>query len=121
MLRSVLGDGKSDEEIEAALEANGYDLSKTLMNLMDQQVPYPQETNYLPDDDGQVLIGKSMSPSQPMFVSQPEQNRSNVVCKYWLANGSCLRADCRFSHDLSGHICKYVRDCVLRCAILLTF
>lgn len=107
MLRSVLGDGRSDEDIESALESNGYDLSTTLMNLMGTQGGYQQENSYFPENDGQILIGKSMMPTQPIMINQTEQDRSNVVCKYWLSNGSCLRADCRFSHDLSSHICKY--------------
>ena len=107
MLRSVMGDGKSDEEIESALEANGYDLSSTLMNLMGSSEGYQQEQSYFPENDGQILIGKSMTPSQPIMIDQTERGRSNIVCKYWLSNGSCLRADCRFSHDLSSHICKY--------------
>lgn len=109
MLRSVLGDGKSDEEIECALEANGYDLSATLANLMGSQAMYPQEQTYVPESDRQILIGKSMTASQPVLVDQAARNRSSIVCKYWLSNGNCLRADCRFSHDLSSHICKYVR------------
>jgi len=107
MLRSVMGDGKSDEEIESALEANGYDLSTTLMNLMATQTDYQQEQSYFPENDGQILVGKSMMPSQPITIDQTERGRSNIVCKYWLSHGSCLRADCRFSHDLSSHICKY--------------
>ena len=107
MLRSVMGDGKTDEEIESALEANGYDLSATIVNFMGNQNPYPQEQqSYFPDNDGQILIGKSMSSSQPTMIDQ-DHGRSNIVCKYWLSNGNCLRADCRFSHDLSSHICKY--------------
>lgn len=109
MLRSVLGDGKSDEEIESALEASGYDLSATLANLMGSQAIYPQDQTYVPESDGQILIGKSMTTSQPVLVDQASRNRSSIVCKYWLSNGNCLRADCRFSHDLSSHICKYVR------------
>jgi len=107
MLRSVMGDGKSDEEIESALEANGYDLSTTIMNLMGSQAGYQQDPTYFPENDGQILIGKSMTPSQPIMIDQTDRGRSNIVCKYWLSNGSCLRADCRFSHDLSSHICKY--------------
>ncbi|KAL6715852.1 hypothetical protein ACLMJK_006813 [Lecanora helva] len=107
MLRSVMGDGRSDEDIEKALEANQYDLSATLMSLMGTQTGYQQEQGYFPENDGQILIGKSMMPTQPITIDQSERGRSSIVCKYWLASGSCLRADCRFSHDLSSHICKY--------------
>lgn len=114
MLRSVLGDGKTDEEIESALESNGYDLSTTLMNLMGGQAMY-QEPTYVQQNDGEILIGKSMMPTRPVTIDKPqERGRSSIVCKYWLSNGNCLRADCRFSHDLSNHICKYVQPCLLR-------
>ena len=115
MLRSVMGDGKTDEEIESALEAHGYDLSATIMTLMGLTGNQPDQ-NYLPDNEGQILIGKSMNASQPIMIDQSERGRSNIVCKYWLSSGSCLRADCRFSHDLSSHICKYVCNYPSHCA-----
>lgn len=107
ILRSVMGDGKTDEEIEICLEANGYDLSTTIINLMGSQPGSQQDQSFSPEQDRQILIGKSLTPSQPIMIDQTEQGRSSVICKYWLSNGSCLRADCRFSHDLSSHICKY--------------
>ena len=107
ILRSVLGDGMSDDEIESALVANGYDLSMTLMSLMGPQNAYQQEDNSISHNGGQVLIGKPMGNSQAGSLNQSSRGRSPVVCKYWLSqNGNCLRADCRFSHDLSSHICK---------------
>lgn len=109
ILRSVLGDGKTDEEIENALETNGYDLSAAIMSLMGPQVVYQQDQAYGAENGGQIVIGKSMLTNQPLSVESPGRSRSGIVCKYWLANGSCLRADCRFSHDLSSHICKYVK------------
>ena len=114
MLRSVLGDGKSDEEIESALEANEYDLSATLINLMGPKATYSEQQSMTPQQGNQILIGKSMVSTQPVVNGKPaEKSRSSIVCKYWLSNGNCLRADCRFSHDLSNHICKYVKSCLL--------
>ena len=107
MLRSVMGNKKSDEEIESALEANNYDLSATLMNLMGSHVEYQGDQAYFQDQESQIVIGKSTTSSQPIAIDQTEKVRPNIVCKYWLSNGSCMRADCRFSHDLSSHICKY--------------
>lgn len=53
---------------------------------------------------GGVLIGKSMTPdARP---STPADQKSGILCKFFLSTGQCLRADCRFSHDLSNHICK---------------
>jgi hypothetical protein len=118
ILRSVLGDGKTDEEIETALEANGYDLSAAIMSLMGPQAIYAQDQTYGSENGGQIVIGKSMLTSRPVPIEQPGRSRSGIVCKYWLANGSCLRADCRFSHDLSGHICKYVKASRARFTVL---
>ncbi len=106
MLRSVLGDRKTDEDIEAALAANGYDLSLTIMSLMGSQESFPQEPEYVPQQGGGVLIGKSMMTERPVTAGQTSRGRSPIVCKYFLSGGRCMRADCRFSHDLSGHICK---------------
>ncbi|KAH0544501.1 hypothetical protein FGG08_001399 [Glutinoglossum americanum] len=108
MLRSVLGEGRSDDEIERALEMNGYDLSATIMALMEiKGLDSGSVQGSTPE--GTVLVGKSMSPNlpRPSTPSMQGQGRSGVVCRFWLSTGSCLRADCRFSHDLSNHICKY--------------
>lgn len=103
ILRSVLGDKKTNDEIEAALEANSYDLGATIAALSED--PIKDDSQKL--DEGRVLVGKSMmaDPGRPSTPSN--QTRTPVVCKYWLSTGTCLRADCRFSHDLTSHICKY--------------
>ena len=103
MLRSILRDERTDEEYEKVLEANGYDLSQTIMALTDlQSVQAPLVTN---DQDRTYLVGKSMIPT--VRPSTPAgQAKTPVVCRFYLAHGSCARADCRFSHDLSGHLCK---------------
>ena len=108
ILRSVVGEDKSDDEIERALEANGYDLTMAIVELMaDQHLAVQQSTDVFASGGGSVLVGKSMTPSpmapNPMANTPP---RSGVVCKYFLSSGACLRADCRFSHDLSNHVCK---------------
>lgn len=104
MLRSILRDDRSDEELEKVLEANGFDLSAALLALMGQQMegqPHPGTT---PEQTG-YLIGKSMSPAfRPSTPSG--QQKSNIVCKYFLSTGHCARADCRFSHDTSKTLCK---------------
>ncbi|KAJ5640674.1 hypothetical protein N7528_000299 [Penicillium herquei] len=104
ILRTVLGDKRSNDEIEAALEANSYDLGATIAALSqdtDTDVFAKQS------DDGRVLVGKSMVMEQSRPITPSGPNRSPVVCKYWLSTGQCLRADCRFSHDLTSHLCKY--------------
>ncbi|KAL6704730.1 hypothetical protein ACN47E_007651 [Coniothyrium glycines] len=105
MLRSILRDDRSDEELEKVLEANGFDLSAALLALMGQHMdgqPLPGTT---PEQTG-YIIGKSMSPAfRPSTPSS--QQKSNIVCKYFLSTGHCARADCRFSHDTSKTLCKY--------------
>lgn len=110
ILRSVLGDKKTNEEIEEALEGNNYDLGATIAQLsqndnggvVEQSISSSQEK-------GSVLVGKSLAVEQPIPVMPMHTGgRSAVVCKYWLSTGQCLRADCRFGHDLTNHLCKYV-------------
>ncbi|KAI9932848.1 hypothetical protein MW887_009100 [Aspergillus wentii] len=104
ILRTVLGDRRTNEEIETALEANSYDLGATIASLsQDQDVDaFSQQV-----DDSRIVVGKSMAMDQARAATSPSHNRSPVVCKYWLSTGQCLRADCRFSHDLTNHVCKY--------------
>jgi hypothetical protein len=105
MLRSVLGNERSDEEIEVALEANGYDLTTALLALMSgQNGQAPIATTPMGSESG-YLIGKSMSPAfRP--ATPVGQQKSNIVCKYFLSTGHCARADCRFSHDTTKTLCK---------------
>ncbi|TKX23620.1 hypothetical protein C1H76_4132 [Elsinoe australis] len=104
IIRSVLRDDKSDDDLSKALELNGYDLSQTISSLMDSQAPSDQLT---PQDSARTyLVGKSMSPSSRP-ITPVGQAKSPIVCRYFLASGHCARADCRFSHDLTNHICKY--------------
>ncbi|PGG97628.1 hypothetical protein AJ79_09138 [Helicocarpus griseus UAMH5409] len=103
ILRSVLGDRRTNEEIEQALEANGYDLGATIATLTEQENANAAAST----NEARILVGKSMAMDQLRPVTPSGQARSPVVCKYWLSTGQCLRADCRFSHDLTGHVCKY--------------
>lgn len=103
ILRTVLGDKRSNDEIEAALEANSYDLGATIASLSQD---IESEAISKQQDDGRVLVGKSMTMEQVRPVTPLGSSRSPVVCKYWLSTGQCLRADCRFSHDLNTHVCK---------------
>jgi hypothetical protein len=105
MLRSILGPSKSDEEIEAALAMHGYDLSATIMAFMEGQTADPNAAQ-VAEAKNAILIGKSMAADIPRPATPAGQQRSGVVCRFWLSTGQCLRADCKFSHDLSNHICK---------------
>ena len=103
ILRTVLGDKRTNDEIEAALEANSYDLGATIASLSQD---HDGDGFVHHSDDTRVVVGKSMAMEQAKPGSSPGQIRSPVVCKYWLSTGQCLRADCRFSHDLTNHLCK---------------
>ena len=104
ILRTVLGDKKTNEEIEEALEKNTYDLGATIAQLTGTDIGEAQLTPYR--NDGSILVGKPMTMEQVRPVT-PGKEKSSVICKYWLVHGSCLRADCRFSHSTSTAICKY--------------
>ena len=100
ILRSVLGDKKTDDEIESALNEHSYDLGATIAALVGTD-----EAQLTAIPHANILVGKSMiTPQRPVT---PNSSKSPVVCKYWLASGSCLRADCRFAHDTSAYLCKY--------------
>lgn len=104
MLRSILRDERSDDEIEQALAANAYDFSATVMSLMGaESLELPQAAEA--EQERTVTIGKPMSPAfRP--ATPLGQAKSNIMCKYWLSTGNCARADCRFSHDPSTTLCK---------------
>lgn len=106
ILRSVLGDNRPDEDIEKALELNGYDVSATILALMDAHgLSLQGSSATLPDTQPTYIVGKSMSPAfRP--VTPLGQQKSNILCKYFLSSGHCARADCRFSHDPSKTLCK---------------
>ncbi len=105
MLRSILGPSKTDEEIEAALALHGYDLSATINAFMESQGDTSMGTPSA-EAKNAILIGKSVDINPPRPITPAGQQRSGVVCRFWLSTGQCLRADCRFSHDLSNHVCK---------------
>lgn len=107
MLRSILGQSKSDDEIETALALHGYDLSATITAMMEPQGSESTDTAALSPESKGLLIGKSTTPDiRPGTPST--QQKAGIICKFYLSTGQCLRADCRFSHDLSNHICKLV-------------
>lgn len=132
MLRSILGPGRTDEEIESALAMHGYDLSSTIVAMMDTAgvgdasvgggfnglgagigVPPGLQSAGVDDHAQQkaasLLVSRSMTPGER--PTTPGSQKSGVICKFYLATGQCLRADCRFSHDLASHVCKYVVLC----------
>lgn len=103
ILRSVLRDEKTDQEIEQILEASGYDLSAAIASLVGGG-GQGSETSPEMGSNRTYLVGKSMAVQRP--ATPVGQSKTPVVCRYWLSTGQCLRADCRFSHDLSNVVCK---------------
>ncbi|KAK3044219.1 hypothetical protein LTS18_001859, partial [Coniosporium uncinatum] len=102
MLRSIFPPEVADDEIERTLEENGFDLSATINALMGSQGLDQQ--GQVTEPERTYLVGKSMTPT--FRPSTPVgQQKSHILCKYWLATGHCARADCRFSHDSSKTVC----------------
>lgn len=105
ILRSILGPSRSDEEIDSALAMHGYDLGATISAIMDAQLQDNFATAAQAEAVQTILIGKNTSmDGRPTTPADPQ--KSGVICKYFLSTGQCTRADCRYSHDLSSHICK---------------
>ncbi|KAF5020560.1 hypothetical protein F66182_7424 [Fusarium sp. NRRL 66182] len=87
MLRSILGQAKSDDEIETALGQNGYDLSATIVYFMESQAQ-----DNLP---GGVSL---------------EEPKNVLIGKYWVM-GNCLAGEtCIFSHDPTKLMNKLALD-----------
>ncbi|KAL2270122.1 hypothetical protein VTJ83DRAFT_2306 [Remersonia thermophila] len=105
MLRSILGQSKTDEEISAALAVHGYDLGATIASFMESHAQ-DKAAQGSQAEEGRIVIGRATT-SEHRPVTPAEQPKSSIICKFYLSTGQCLRADCRFSHDLSSHICKY--------------
>uniref|UniRef100_A0A060T0P0 ARAD1C14564p n=1 Tax=Blastobotrys adeninivorans TaxID=409370 RepID=A0A060T0P0_BLAAD len=91
ILRKILGQENSDEDIHHALERKDFDIQATLAELM---APTPELNN----DQGEESI---------VETPEPENETEVVMCKYFVQFGECLRADCKYSHDLSSRICRF--------------
>lgn len=104
MLRSILGQSRTDEDIEAALATHNYDLSATIIALM-ESTGLDGSLGNTAEETKSIVIGKSMTTNgRPTTPAGPQRN--GVICKFYMSTGQCLRSDCRFSHDLSNHLCK---------------
>jgi DNA-nicking Smr family endonuclease len=112
MLRSILGDDRSDDDLKQVLEANEYDLSQAINSLMEAKgmgantLAAALQQQQQDQQSRTFVVGKNMTPgSRPMTPAG--QQKSSIPCRYWLNQGYCARADCRFAHDMQNHLCKY--------------
>lgn len=127
VLSSVFGSTLAPSELEDALAANGYDFDRAMAWLIDKALPAPAApqvrmqsvggriTVVSRDAVGSGLRGKGFpnnntSPPAPRYGNGAGRGRGvtggNRVCRYFMA-GECLRADCRFSHDLERALCRF--------------
>lgn len=129
VLTSIFGSTLSQPELEEALENNGYDFESAMAWIVDKSSPLvgPQESQNM--SFRADPLGNSdkirIAPRDAFFregfrggffprgtmrgnmrggpAGRPGGNK---VCRYYLA-GECMRADCRFSHDLDRALCRF--------------
>ncbi|KAI0080186.1 hypothetical protein K474DRAFT_1658186 [Panus rudis PR-1116 ss-1] len=129
VLSSVFGATLAPSELEEALANNAYDFERAMSWLVDRSVSsHPPKAGpvrmqsmgnrvVLVSRDGQSgfhrggrgTYGSFVPPGQrgnTRFVNGRPVQGGNRVCRYFLA-GECLRADCRFSHDLERALCRF--------------
>lgn len=93
-LNEIFNGALSRQRIEQALKANGYDVIEAATHLMNQLKAA--------QDNSKML---SPAPSSEPFFSTEKKNK--VLCSFFVKNGSCLRADCKFSHDVERRVCSF--------------
>ncbi|KAH8832551.1 hypothetical protein DL96DRAFT_1458568 [Flagelloscypha sp. PMI_526] len=132
VLSSVFGSTLPPSELEEALTVNNYDFEKAATWLVEKALPQPapahngsapprQQQNVggrvtvVSRDSlrGRGAVGLGLYTSDangrtpPRYVNgRPVAGGGNRVCRYFVA-GECLRADCRFSHDLERALCRF--------------
>ncbi|KAI1796551.1 hypothetical protein LXA43DRAFT_986007 [Ganoderma leucocontextum] len=123
VLSSVFGATLAPSELEEALAANGYDFERAMTWLVDRSMashsspaqPRIQSVGnrvMVVQRDGHGVRGGRAAFHGPQgrnggrFSNGRPVQGGNRVCRYFLA-GECLRADCRFSHDLERALCRF--------------
>ncbi|KAH7890675.1 hypothetical protein F5I97DRAFT_1837554 [Phlebopus sp. FC_14] len=124
VLSSVFGSTIAPSELEEALSQNGYDFEKAMAWLIDRALPSPPQHNNtrIQSMGGRVTLVTRDGPAAALrggragyqSLARPAARGTNTrpvpggnrVCRYYLA-GECLRADCRFSHDLERALCRF--------------
>ncbi|KZT09906.1 uncharacterized protein LAESUDRAFT_694399 [Laetiporus sulphureus 93-53] len=128
VLSSVFGATLAPSELEEALANNAYDFERAMTWLVDRQMNNPPVASGPPriqsmgnrvvvvSREGAAGVFKggrggfaanvpAMRNGQRLVNGRPVPG-GNRVCRYFLA-GECLRADCRFSHDLERALCRF--------------
>lgn len=123
VLSSVFGSTLAPSELEEALAANSYDFERSMAWLVDRSMaaaspPTNPARGSLAgsrmtvvgrDNQGQrggpAGFNGTVSGNGRGAGGKPGQS-GNRVCRYFVA-GECLRADCRFSHDLERALCRF--------------
>ncbi|KAI0028096.1 hypothetical protein K488DRAFT_59564 [Vararia minispora EC-137] len=129
VLASVFGSSLAPSELEEALANNGYDFERAVAWLIDRMSP-SQANHSLHHSKAQnvgdrvsIVSRDGVGPSGfvrggrsaysaggprggTRFGGGRPTSGGNRVCRYFLA-GECLRADCRFSHDLERALCRF--------------
>ncbi|CAK5273876.1 unnamed protein product [Mycena citricolor] len=117
VLSSVFGSSLAPSELEEALTTNGYDFERAMAWLVDRAMPPAQSGSQIRGQiqqmGGRVTVvprdagrGRGDLRSPPRYVNGRPVPNGNRVCRYFVA-GECLRADCRFSHDLERALCRF--------------
>ncbi|RXW23958.1 hypothetical protein EST38_g1880 [Candolleomyces aberdarensis] len=124
VLSSVFGSTLAPSELEEALAANGFDFDRAMAWLIDRSLPPQAQNRQLPqhkfttigrDASGRgtgrgfvpgVPAGRGTAPRYGTNNNGRPAPNGNRVCRYFVA-GECLRADCRFSHDLERALCRF--------------
>lgn len=109
VLSSVFGATLAPSELEEALATNGYDFEKAMTWLVDRSMTASPPTNgpiRIQSMGNRVMMVSRDGGNGMRFVNGRPVPGGNRVCRYFLA-GECLRADCRFSHDLERALCRF--------------
>ncbi|KAF8885020.1 hypothetical protein BD779DRAFT_1801509 [Infundibulicybe gibba] len=122
VLSSVFGSTLAPSELEDALAANAYDFERAMAWLIDRALPAaPQTPQVRMQSMGGRVTLVSREPAgrggfsgtsppngraAPRYINGRPAPGANRVCRYFVA-GECLRADCRFSHDLERALCRF--------------
>lgn len=129
VLSSVFGNTLAPSELEEALANNGYDFDRAMTALVDramaQQPPRSGPMRMQPMGNRVMMISRDGNGApwrggrggfngmgghgyrgQMRYQNGRSSQGGNRVCRYFLA-GECLRADCRFSHDIERALCRF--------------